>query len=306
MKKTGTRGTYMRKKISAFLLTIALLMLPGCDILGIQPGTTVSSISAAGSGTMEVHFIDAGQADAIFIRLPDGKIMQIDAGKNNTGDEITDYIKSQGVEKVDYLIGTHPHEDHIGGLDNVIKEFDIGKIYMPRVSSSETPTTQTYEDVLTAVKNKGLAITAPHAGDIIIEGESYTAEVLSPKREDYTDLNEYSIVIKLTYGSEKFLFMGDAEAINEREIIDAGYDIDADVLKLGHHGSSTSSTADFLKKVSPDYAVISCGAGNSYGHPHDEVLERCSNLKINILRTDTDGTVVMKTDGESIEVSKEK
>lgn len=295
----------MRKKISAFLLTIALLMLPGCDILGIQPNTAVSSISA-GNGTMEVHFIDAGQADAIFIRLPDGKIMQIDAGKNNTGDEITDYIKSQGVEKVDYLIGTHPHEDHIGGLDNVIKEFDIGKIYMPRVSPSETPTTQTYEDVLTAVKNKGLTITAPHAGDIIIEGESYTAEVLSPKREDYTDLNEYSIVIKLTYGSEKFLFMGDAEAINEREIIDAGYDIDADVLKLGHHGSSTSSTADFLKKVSPDYAVISCGAGNSYGHPHDEVLERCSNLKINILRTDTDGTVVMKTDGESIEVSKEK
>ncbi|HIZ17343.1 MAG TPA: MBL fold metallo-hydrolase [Firmicutes bacterium] len=293
----------MRKKVSAFLLAVALLMLPSCDMLGIQPHTAVSSVSG---GTMEVHFIDAGQADAIFIRLPDGKIMQIDAGKNNTGDEITKYIKSQGVEKIDYLIGTHPHEDHIGGLDNVIEEFEIGKIYMPRVSVSETPTTQTYEDVLTAVKDKGLTITAPHAGDVIINGEGYTAEVLSPKREDYTDLNEYSIAIKLTYGSEKFLFMGDAEAINEREIIDAGYDIDTDVLKLGHHGSSTSSTEAFLKKASPDYAVISCGMGNSYGHPHDEVLKRCNDLKINVLRTDTDGTIIMRTDGESIDVSKEK
>lgn len=295
----------MRKRISAFLLTVALLMLPGCDILGMQPGTTVSPVSSGG-GTMEVHFIDAGQADAVFIKLPDGKIMQIDAGKNNTGDEITDYIKKQGAQKIDYLIGTHPHEDHIGGLDNVINEFDIGRIYMPRVSSSKTPTTKTYEDVLNAVKDKNMTITAPHAGDIIAENAGYTVQVLSPKRDDYTELNEYSIVIKLTYGSAEFIFMGDAEAINEREIIDAGYDIGADVLKLGHHGSSTSSTKDFLQKVSPDYAVISCGAGNSYGHPHDEVLERCNDLKINILRTDTDGTVVMRTSGEGIEVSKEK
>lgn len=295
----------MKKRIASLLLSIAVLMLSGCDILGTQPKTMIESVSSGGS-TMEVHFIDAGQADAIFIRLPDGQIMQIDAGKNNTGDEITEYIKSQGIEKIDYLIGTHPHEDHIGGLDNVIKAFEIGEIYMPRVSSSKTPTTKTYEDVLMAIKDKGKAITAPHAGDIIVQGENYKAEVFSPKREDYDDLNEYSIVIKITYGDAKFLFMGDAEALNEREIVDAGYDVNADVLKLGHHGSSTSSTEKFLKEVSPDYAVISCGKGNSYGHPHDEIVERCNNLNIKMLRTDNDGNIIMKTDGKNIEVLKEK
>lgn len=295
----------MKKRIASLLLSIAVLMLSGCDILGTQPKTMIGSVSSGGS-TMEVHFIDVGQADAIFIRLPDGQIMQIDAGKNNTGDEITEYIKSQGIEKIDYLIGTHPHEDHIGGLDNVIKAFEIGEIYMPRVSSSKTPTTKTYEDVLMAIKDKGKAITAPHAGDIIVQGENYKAEVFSPKREDYDDLNEYSIVIKITYGDAKFLFMGDAEALNEREIVDAGYDVNADVLKLGHHGSSTSSTEKFLKEVSPDYAVISCGKGNSYGHPHDEIVERCNNLNIKMLRTDNDGNIIMKTDGKNIEVLKEK
>lgn len=295
----------MKKRIASLLLSIAVLMLSGCDILGTQPKTMIGSVSSGGS-TMEVHFIDVGQADAIFIRLPDGQIMQIDAGKNNTGDEITEYIKSQGIEKIDYLIGTHPHEDHIGGLDNVIKAFEIGEIYMPRVSSSKTPTTKTYEDVLMAIKDKGKAITAPHAGDIIVQGENYKAEVFSPKREDYDDLNEYSIIIKITYGDAKFLFMGDAEALNEREIVDAGYDVNADVLKLGHHGSSTSSTEKFLKEVSPDYAVISCGKGNSYGHPHDEIVERCNNLNIKMLRTDNDGNIIMKTDGKNIEVLKEK
>ena len=130
--------------------------------------------------------------------------------------------------------------------------------------------------------------------------------MFSPKREDYDDLNEYSIIIKITYGDAKFLFMGDAEALNEREIVDAGYDVNADVLKLGHHGSSTSSTEKFLKEVSPDYAVISCGKGNSYGHPHDEIVERCNNLNIKMLRTDNDGNIIMKTDGKNIEVLKEK
>ena len=295
----------MKRGIAALLSAALIFMLPGCDLLGLQPATSASQVSSGGD-TLEVHFIDAGQADAIFIRLPDGQVMQIDAGKNSTGEEITEYIRSQGVEKIDYLVGTHPHEDHIGGLDNVINEFEIGELYMPRISASDTPTTQTYEDVLTAVSSKGMTITAPHSGDVIIDGGGFKAQVLSPAGEDYGDLNEYSIVIKLTYGDTEFLFMGDAEAVNEREIIDAGYDVSADVLKLGHHGSSTSSTEDFLRRVSPNYAVISCGAGNSYGHPHEEVVERCSGLGIDLLRTDTDGTVVIKTDGQRIDVSAKK
>ncbi len=205
--------------------------------------------------------------------------MLIDAGNNNDGYLVVDYLESQGVKKLDYVIGTHPHEDHIGGLDNVINSFDIGKIIMPKVSNN----TKTFEDVLNAISNKGLKVTTP------IPETNYSLskakfKILAPNSASYEDLNNYSIVIKLTFGKNTFLFEGDAEDIPENEMIANGYNLKADLLKVGHHGSNSSTTSDFLKLVSPKYAVISVGLGNTYGHPTPETISKLNNAGIKYIQ----------------------
>jgi len=259
------------------------------------PKITEPTENPSKNAVIEVHFLDVGQADSILIKTPDGKSMLIDAGNNADGQAVVSYIKSQDISKIDILVGSHPHEDHIGGMDNVINSFDIGQIYMPRISH----TTQTYEDVLTAIKNKGLKVTAPTAGTSFNIGEA-KCTILAPTSEKYDDLNNYSIVIRLQYGNTSFLFAGDAEEISEREMINKGFDLSADVLKIGHHGSSSSTSPDFLKKVSPKYAVISVGPENDYGHPSAEVMNRLKNANIPVYRTDESGTVICTSDGESI------
>lgn len=245
-------------------------------------------------GELKVHYIDVGQADSILIQQ-NGKNMLIDAGNNADGDLVVDYLKKQGVSKLDYVIATHPHEDHIGGLDNVINTFNIGKIYMPQVNS----TTQTYKDVITAITNKGLKITIPVAGDNISLGDA-VATILAPNGTDYIDTNNYSIALKLKFGNNSFIFMGDAEDISEGEILEKQLDISADVLKVGHHGSSSSTTEEFLNAVNPKYAVISVGEGNSYGHPHKSVMDRLKSKGTKVYRTDESGTIVATSDGENI------
>lgn len=259
------------------------------------PKITEPTENPSKNAVIEVHFLDVGQADSILIKTPDGKSMLIDAGNNADGQAVVSYIKSQDISKIDILVGSHPHEDHIGGMDNVINSFDIGQIYMPRISH----TTQTYEDVLTAIKNKGLKVTAPTAGTSFNIGEA-KCTILAPTSEKYDDINNYSIVIRLQYGNTSFLFAGDAEEISEREMINKGFDLSADVLKIGHHGSSSSTSPDFLKKVSPKYAVISVGPENDYGHPSAEVMNRLKNANIPVYRTDESGTVICTSDGESI------
>lgn len=259
------------------------------------PKITEPTENPSKNAVIEVHFLDVGQADSILIKTPDGKSMLIDAGNNADGQAVVSYIKSQDISKIDILVGSHPHEDHIGGMDNVINSFDIGQIYMPRISH----TTQTYEDVLTAIKNKGLKVTAPTAGTSFNIGEA-KCTILAPTSEKYDDLNNYSIVIRLQYGNTSFLFAGDAEEISEREMINKGFDLSADVLKIGHHGSSSSTSPDFLKKVSPKYAVISVGPENDYSHPSAEVMNRLKNANIPVYRTDESGTVICTSDGESI------
>ncbi len=240
-----------------------------------------------------VHFIDVGQGDSIFLELPDNKCMLIDAGENKKGKDVVGYIKSLGVRKIDYLIGTHPHSDHIGGLDNVIEEFDIGSIYMPKVSH----TSKTYEDVLDIIAKKGYKIKQAKSGVNIYSDEKLNIDIISPVNENYDSLNEYSAVVKLTYGDTKFLFMGDAENINENEIEG---DISADVLKIGHHGSSSSTSKKFLKRVSPKIALISVGENNDYGHPHKETIEKLENEKTEVLRTDKEGTIILNSDSKEV------
>lgn len=271
----------MKKKLLTVLCILALLI-------------TVCSCAPVSQGAAaEVHFIDVGQADSILI-ISKGQTVLIDAGTNSSGPSVLKYIKDQGITKIDYLIGTHPHEDHIGGLDDIINGLDIGQVILPRHSSN----TRTYEDVLAAVKNKGLKITAAKAGNSFDAGEC-SFRLLAPDGE-YDDTNNYSVVTHMTVGSVSMLFTGDAETQSEQRILDSGASVKSDLLKVGHHGSSTSTSAQFLAAVSPKYAVISAGKGNSYGHPHEETLEALQEAGAEIYRTDLLGTIIARTDGSKI------
>jgi len=253
------------------------------------------------SSNLKVHFLDVGQADCILIELPNGQKMIVDAGNNDDKDTIISYIDSLGIKKFDYLVGTHPHEDHIGALDSVINSYEIGRVYMPNAPSN----TKTFEDVLLAVKNKGLKITAPKPGCYILDdNKGISVQVLAPNSSSYEDLNNYSIVLKIKYKNTSLLLACDAEEILENEILAKGYDVKADVLKIGHHGSSSSTSLQFLKKVSPKYAVISVGQDNKYGHPHAETLEKLNSTGVQILRTDTEGSIVIISDGSKISIDK--
>ena len=242
---------------------------------------------------LRVSFIDVGQGDSEFIELPNGETMLIDAGTNETGKNVVDYIKSLGYTSINYVVGTHPHEDHIGGLDDVIKTFDIGSIYMPKVTAD----TKTFEDVLDAAESKNLMINTAKSGVSIMDTEDLSVKFLAPTLDSYENTNDYSAVVKVVYGDTSYLFTGDAEEFSENLITD---DVNADVLKVGHHGSSTSTSTEFLKKVSPSSAVISCGKGNSYGHPHSETLQKLADMGTAVYRTDELGTIVSVSDGKTI------
>ncbi len=244
-----------------------------------------------------VHYIDVGQADSIFIELPNSETLLIDAGNEENGPQIVNYIKALGYNKINYLVATHPHADHIGGMAYVVNNLTIGTIYMPKVAT----TTQTYADLLTAIASKGLTVTTAKAGVSLININDFKVVMLAPNKDQYDDLNNYSAVIKITYKNNSFLFMGDAEELSENEITG---DVSADVLKVGHHGSSSSTGQTFLNKVNPKYAVISVGADNDYGHPAQTTLDKLTAIGATIFRTDKDGTVIFTSDGTNITVNK--
>jgi competence protein ComEC len=275
---------------------LILSMLTGCTQ---ALNTTVINANASQlpSANLKVHFIDVGQADSMLIQQG-SSAMLIDAGNNDDGNTVVNYIKSQKISNLNNVIGTHPHEDHIGGLDTVINSLKIEKIYMPKVSN----TTKTFTDVLTAIKNKALKVTTPVPGSTFKVGDA-TVTILAPNGSSYEDLNNNSIVIKLTYGKTSFLLAGDAEEVSENEMLNKGFNLTADVLKVGHHGSSSSTSEAFLNKVNPKYAVIMLGKDNTYGHPHKETMDKLNNKNIKIYRTDINGTVIAASDGKTITFS---
>ena len=239
-------------------------------------------------GLMRVHFIDVGQADSAFIELGNGQTMLIDAGRS--GSDVVDYIRNLQYETIDYVVASHPHDDHIGGMATVLNSFNIGKMYMPK----QAHTISAFTNMLDVIENKGIDLYTAKAGTNILSSGDINIDVLAPFSESNSNLNNASAVVRITYGKTVMLFTGDAEQVIENQLLNSG--IDADVLKVGHHGAGSASSSSFIKAVSPDIAVISVGEGNSYGHPHADTLAILNEVGADIYRTDEQGTIVVTAD----------
>ena len=286
------------KKIRILLLIILCLLVVGCANPFVESDDK-TSVSTFSGDTLRVNYIDVGQGDSIFIQLPNNETMLIDAGEAYKSDSVINYLNNLGIAKIDYVVGTHPHTDHIGGLEEVINTFDVGSIYMPKATS----TSKTYEDLLTTISNKGLKVKTAKSGGVVLDEDNLKLEFIAPNSDSYSNLNNYSAVLKLTYLDNTFLFMGDAETLSEDEITS---DVNADVIKVGHHGSDSSSSIEFVKRVSPEYAIIMVGEGNSYNHPYQSIIERYESVGAKVLRTDLDGNIICDSDGVDVTCNGDK
>ena len=253
--------------------------------------TNVKQTINESSSNLKIYFVDVGQADCILIN-DNNEYSLIDAGNNEDGKKLVKYFQDLGITKFKYVFGTHAHEDHIGGMDNIIENFQIDHFYMPDAIT----TTKTFEEVLDALEEKSIAFETPEV-DENLKFSDTNFKVLHVGH-DKKDLNDTSIVLKLIYKDTSYLFMGDATSSVEKEILDK--DRKSDVLKVGHHGSQYSSTISFLKRVSPKYAVIEVGKNNSYNHPKEVTLKKLEDLGTKIYRTDENGTIILTSDGENI------
>ena len=279
---TGNDSQIFKSTTSATNDNVSSEVLDNLENVSIQTGNDcISTIPQ--DNNLRVYCLDVGQGDSILI-TNNNKTMLIDASTNEMGSRVVKYLNDLGIKKIDYLVGTHPHEDHIGGLDNVIKNFDIGTIYMPNVVA----TTKTFD----AISAKKLKVTSPKTGDKFTVGNA-ECEVMSI-RNDKDDYNNCSIVIKMDFNNVSYLFTGDAE-----ESVESSRKWPhIDVLKVGHHGSNTSSSKKFLEQIKPEVALISVGQGNTYGHPTQATLKRLSNIGAKIYRTDENGTILLIEKGE--------
>lgn len=241
-----------------------------------------------------MHIIDVGQGDSILLQCDD-HFMLIDSGESTAENSVKNHLKSAGVQKLDYTVITHPHSDHCGAMKSILTEYSTDCIIMPNISNN----TPTWESLVDYIDNKNIPVKKATAGDTYNLG-SCKITVLAPNSEDYDNLNNYSVVIKAVYKNTSFMLTGDAEILSEKEMMKNGFDLSADVLKLGHHGSRTSSSKKFLQAVNPKYAVISDGKDNDYEHPHKEILERLEQLEIPVYRTDLLGSIMFASDGKNV------
>lgn len=287
-----------KKSVTGLVTVIAVFSL--CFVTAVNNLNNMEeaekTAATKNNGDLVVHYLDVGQGDSEFVELPNGECMLIDASTDVFSKTVIDAVESYGYSKIDYVVATHPHEDHIGALDNVIEHFDVGKIYMPDVTSSS----ECYEDLIEEIDYKNLDISTAKSDVTVYGDNNLKIEFLSPIESSYSESNNYSAVLKITYGENSFLFMGDAESLVEKELVDKyGGEIDSDVLKVGHHGGDNASCEEFLSEVTPRYAVISCGKNNSYGHPHKETLERLDHCNAQVYCTDDCSTITITCDGQN-------
>lgn len=253
--------------------------------------------------TCKVHYIDVGQGDCELVEC-DGRYMLIDAGENGFETNVINYLKSHKIEVLDYVVASHQHSDHIGGMSEVIDGFEVKNIIMPRLTKAQIPTNSTYSDFTKAIKASGAKVIEARVGATYELG-SGEFEILGPVTNDAEDINNMSVMMRFDFGENSFLFTGDAEIEEENEILETDASLDCDVLKVGHHGSSTSSGKKFLDAVTPEICVISCGEDNSYGHPHKEITKRLPKYTDEIYRTDVCGSIVISSDGKELTVEYE-
>lgn len=252
------------------------------------------------TGEIIVYYLDVGQGAASFI-ICDGKTMMIDGGGASSSNLIFSFLDRHGIEHIDYIINTHPHEDHVGGLSGALNKVSaVGTVYC----SVTEYDTRAFESFKKYLDEHGAEITIPKPNDTFMLGSAEVL-ILAPNK-NYNDVNNNSIVLKITYGETSFLFKGDAERQSEHDMIEAGYDLSATVLKVSHHGSETSTTYPFLREVMPEIAIISCGSYNQYGHPHDNTLSRLRDADVKVYRTDLQGDIIIRSDGKYLTVETDR
>lgn len=288
MKNMLTRPYY---KFTILIMIICILCFFLGNMIYPESSYTISNIET------KVHFVNVGQGDSILIQNNKFNIL-IDSGPNSSSDKIIKYLKKYNIKTLDYVIATHPHEDHIGSMDDVINTFKINKIIMPKITSPDSD----FSNMIKILKSKNLIITTPSDNSTIkLDENNYISFLWTGNLVD-DNLNNYSLVIKYVNKNTSFLFTGDSEEIIEKKLLISNASLNSDILKVSHHGSKSSSSSEFLAKVTPLISIISCGVGNDYGHPHKETLTTLMNVNSHIFRTDINGNIVVKTDGESLMV----
>ncbi|MDE7327409.1 MAG: MBL fold metallo-hydrolase [Lachnospiraceae bacterium] len=312
-EQQSTSGTQKGKRKERYLLTacialfIALFsLLFGKELPGGVKGLLYSFLEEeegfrdTGGDELVITYLDVGQADCTILQCG-GYTMMIDGGGRGSAQEVIEATSGLGIDKLDYVVATHSHEDHIGGLPKVIRAFPVGTV----VFRQEDNDSKIYGDFKDAVKESGAEVIVPKPG-VSFEFGNALVEFYAPQEMEYSKTNNYSAALCITFGKRKFFFSGDAEEESEEQMLGLGTLPDVDVFQAGHHGSQTSNTEAFLKAIDPAYAVISCGEDNKYGHPHSEVIARYQDMDMQIYRTDTMGTITIKTDGKSLEISTQR
>lgn len=305
MRKSGRKAQYPNTRVRSGTVTVvtavilALTALAGLYADYLRYCETAAVIART-ERLFAAHFIDVGQGDACLLVTPENDTMLVDCGTTDSSAYLVKYLKDAGIERLTYLLLTHPHEDHYGGAEAVIKAFPVENL----VILDEFAETYPYDRFIYMVENNAFGedseVILAARDDLFSFGSAASFYIFAPEKADFDDYNESSLALKLIFGNTSFLFTGDAEKGSERAMLAAGYDVSADVFSAGHHGSATSNTASFVQAVSPDYAVISCGKNNSYGHPHQKTLQTFADNGVTVLRTDESGDIVLVSDGERV------